>query len=118
MLDISNKSFVFEFSFLCGKLRVDVLVVCMIEVTMFHVNQIMFVLLRGDMMVGDGLDRGMIMMLVYLLVNNRSYIFMLSGFNGFMGHPWSDLLMDGSLVMTRVFPREVLILNEQRPKHE
>ena len=64
----------------------DVLGVPVIELSVFHVDEIMLVLLGKNLTVGDGLDGGVIMILVDLLVESSLNVFVSLGLDALVRH--------------------------------
>lgn len=74
----------------------------MLEGSVLDGDEVVVMLLGKDLAVLDGLNGGVVVVLVNLTVNGRGYVLMAVRGDGFVGDCWSNGLVDSGVVVTRV----------------
>jgi len=74
----------------------------MVEFLVHNRSEIMVVLLRENLLVSNGLNSCMMMLLMNLSIESSSYAFMLMRFHSFLSNMRSHVLVNGSLVLSVV----------------
>lgn len=92
---------IFELGGLSFQLTGHVLLISMFDFSVLNSFQVVVMLFREDFSILNRLYRGMIVILVNLLVNRCLNFFMSRWKGGIMRYTWGDLLMNGSIVLSR-----------------
>jgi len=100
VLSCSFAAGVLELSSFGGETLFDVAVVSVLDLTVLYTDHVVAVLLREYFPVLDGLDRGVVVVLVNLSIDSGLCLFMVGSVYGFVGDSWVDSLVDCGLVLS------------------
>lgn len=93
VLYISDITGALELSLLCCETLTDVAVVTVLEVSLLDSTHVMCVLFWENLLVLDGLDSGVVMVLVNLAVYSTGLVGMLCASDMLVGNSWVDGLV-------------------------
>ena len=104
VVDVTHYTLIFKFRLVSGQTGLDVLGVTMVESAVFDADEVVRVFLRLHFAVRDGLDRGVVMLLVNFLVDSGSDILMLCAVDILMSNTGRDIFVHGSVMVTSFVP--------------
>ena len=90
VLSLADVASVLELGVLRGESLLDVVVIAMLDVAVLDADHVVRVLLREDFLVLDGLDGGVVVVLVDLAVNSGGDIFVVGATDVLVGHGGVD----------------------------
>ena len=96
-----------ELGTLLFKLGLDGVCIAMVMLAVLHRDDVMLVLLREDFTILDGLDRGVIVVLVDLTVDSSLCFLMAVLYYGLILNRRSNLLMHGGIMVTSFRPDDI-----------
>lgn len=100
-LGLSNVALITELATLSLEALTGVVVVAVVELPRLSAGDAVLMLLREDLLVEDGLDGAVEVVLVHLLVDNRLLLLNTLGLYRLLGDGRTDVLMDGGVMFTR-----------------
>jgi len=111
MLSISNRASILELSLFGCKTFADVLIVAMLDIAVLYASNVVGMLFGKNLTVVDGLDRGMVVILVNLAINSSCGFLVLGTDNIFMLNGWIDFLRNSQYLELQelwknILPRE------------
>jgi len=80
-----------------------------LELAVLDRDNVVVVRLREDLAVDDGLDGGVVVVLVHLFVDGRLHVLVLRAVDGLVGDGRGDLLVDGGVIVARLGPGRVSV---------
>ena len=92
---------------LLGQTALGVLLVVVVELAVLHRNQGVVVLLGQKLLIMDGLDGGVVVVLVHLTVERGRAVLVVCLGDGLVGHGRSDALVHGGVVVAGAGPADV-----------
>lgn len=104
VLGLVDEALVLELCLFCGEALLDFTGVAVLEVLVLDAYEVVGVHLGCDLLVHDGLDGGVEVVLVNLLVDGGSNLLMLSGDDGLVHDGRGDGLVDGRVILARLGP--------------
>ena len=105
---LANDTLILELSSLAGETCFDLSSVTVVKLAALYSDEVVCVLLRKDLTVGDGLDRGVVVVLVNLFVDGSEDLLVLGLVDGLVEDGRCDTLMDGGVMVTSLGPGEVV----------
>jgi len=100
VLCLADSAAVLELSFLGCESFLDVRVVAVLDVTVFDADHVVGVLFGEDFLVLDGLDGGVVMILVDFTIHGCLNILVVGASDVLIGHSWVDDLVDSGIVLS------------------
>jgi hypothetical protein len=100
-LGLGNLALITELATLSLEALTGVVVVAVVELPRLSAGDAVLMLLREDLLVEDGLDGAVEVVLVHLLVDNRLLLLNTLGLYRLLGDGRTDVLMDGGVMFTR-----------------
>jgi hypothetical protein len=103
-LDRQLVAYIPELRCFLGESSVDLFMVSVVKDPLFYVPHDMMMCFGQNLAMGDGLDGGVVVMLMDLTVYGRSGLFDVGGSDCFLCYGWSDPLMQGGVMVTSPGP--------------
>ena len=118
LLTLNTLLLVTELGLLLLKSELDLLWAVMLERAVLDRDDVVVVLLLKLDLVEDGLDGGVVVVLVHLLVDGGLNLLVLGALDGLVHNGRGDLFVDGGVVVTRLGPEKMLVRGTARSRGE
>jgi len=105
---LANDTLILELSSLACETCLDLSSVTMVKLAALYSDEVVCVLLREDLTVGDGLNRGVVVVLVNLFVDSSEDLLVLSLVDGLVEDGRCNTLVDGGVMVTGLGPDEIV----------
>jgi len=102
VLTLDADGLVLKFGRLLREVTLVLLLVVVLEFAVLDGDDLVVVLLRQDLLMCDGLDGGVVVVLVDLAVESGGNVLVLGLVDGLVGHGGGDGLVDGGVVVARL----------------
>jgi len=100
VLGLADSAGIFELGLLGLKALLDVIVIAMLDISMLYASKVVAVLLWENFPVLDGLDGGVVMILMNFAVNGCGDILVVSAGDILVGDRWVNSLVDGGIMLS------------------
>lgn len=107
---LSDDTLILELSSLTSETCLDLSSVAVLESAVLNGDEVVGVLLRKDLTVGNGLDGGVVVVLVNLLVDGSGDLLVLGRSDGLVKNSGCNALVDGGIVVTSLGPVRLLAI--------
>lgn len=105
---VADNALVLELSSLAGETCLNLSSIAMVKLAVLDGNEVVGVLLREDLTVGDGLDRGVVVVLVNLFVDGCQDLLVLSLVNSLVENGGGNTLVDSGVMVTGLGPAFII----------